>query len=72
MIIRTKQSNKEYQYSKYKEGDVFEVINEYNKHYVCRIISGSDPDSICAVYKGDCEKVHLGDYISKNPIAMKL
>ena len=61
-IIRTKHSNSEYQYSKYKPGDVFEVINDFGEYYTARIISGSEPDSICAVYKKDCELVHLGSY----------
>ena len=72
MIIRTNQTNKEYQYSKYKPGDVFEVVNEYDEHYVCRIISGSEPDGICAVYKGDCEEVHLGSYKSDGPTTMEI
>ena len=50
-IIRTKHSNSEYQYSKYKPGDVFEVINDFGEYYTARIISGSEPDSICAVVK---------------------
>ena len=32
-IIRTKQTNKEYQYSAYKVGWVFEVINDYGEYY---------------------------------------
>ena len=61
MIIRANQSNSEYQYSKYKPGDVLEVVHEFNEHYVARMISGSDHD-IMAVKKTDCEQVHLGSY----------
>jgi hypothetical protein len=63
-IIRAKNSNPEYQYSAYKVGWVFEVINEYENHYVARVISGSDDklDGVVAVHKNDCEEVHLGNY----------
>ena len=40
-IIRAKQTNKEYQYSAYKVGWVFEVVNEYEDHYVAKVLSGS-------------------------------
>ena len=40
-IIRTKQTRKEYQYSAYKVGWVFEVINEYDTHYTAKVLSGS-------------------------------
>ena len=64
MIIRTNKTNTEYQYSGYKIGWVFEVINEYKDHYVAKIISGSDDklDGVVAVHKSDCEQVHLGSY----------
>ena len=71
MIIRTKQINKEYQYSHYKIGDVLEVINEYNNYYVAKILSGSEPGSVMAVYKDDCEQVHLGSYSNGEPIHIK-
>jgi len=72
MIIRTKQTNTEYQYSSYKVGWVFEVVNEYKDHYVARILSGSQDmhDSVVAVKKTDCEELHLGNYISDGPITM--
>ena len=70
MIIRTHKTNTEYQYSKYKVGDVFEVVNEFDNHYVCRFISGSNIDDICAVKKTDCEEVHLGSYRDDGPITM--
>tara|TARA_Y100000593_G_scaffold81051_1_gene151463 strand:- start:501 stop:719 length:219 start_codon:yes stop_codon:yes gene_type:complete len=60
MIIRTTQSNTEYQYSKYKPGDVFEVVNDFGEYYTAKIISGSDPGGILAVHKKDCEEVQLG------------
>ena len=72
MLIRTKQSNTEYQYSKYSPGDVLEVINEYEDHYVGRFISGSEVDSVCAVKKTDCEEVHLGSYKDNGPITMEI
>jgi hypothetical protein len=72
MIIRTNKTNTEYQYSKYKVGDVFEVVNEFDEHYVCKIISGSEPGGILAVHKGDCELVHLGSYESDGPITMEI
>ena len=63
-LIRTKQTRKEYQYSAYKVGWVFEVINEYDEHYVAKVLSGSQDmhDSVVAVKKTDCEQVHLGSY----------
>ena len=32
-LIRTNQTNKEYQYSSYKVGWVFEVINDFGEYY---------------------------------------
>ena len=74
MIIRTNQTNEEYQYSSYKVGWVFEVVNEYEDHYVARVISGSKDklDGVVAVKKTDCEQVHLGSYESDGPISMTL
>ena len=72
MIIRTKQSNTEYQYSKYKPGDVLEVVNDFGEYYTAKIISGSEPGGILAVHKNDCEPVHLGSYESDGPITMKI
>ena len=40
MIIRANASNNEYQYSKYKPGDVFEVINDFGEYYTARFLSG--------------------------------
>ena len=71
MIIKILQSNRKYEYSKYKTGDVLEVVNEYDEHYVCKMISGSE-EGICAVYKGDCELVHLGSYKTDGPETMAL
>ena len=64
MIIRTKQTRDEYQYSKYEVGWVFEVVNEYDEHYVARVLSGSQDilESVIAVHKEDCEELHLGSY----------
>ena len=52
-IIRAKNSNPVYQYSAYKVGWVFEVINEYKDHYVAKVLSGSENlhDSVIAVHK---------------------
>ena len=71
-IIRTKQTNKEYQYSSYKIGWVFEVVNEYKHHYVAKVLSGSKlhQDGVMAVHKGDCEELHLGSYTDNEPITM--
>jgi hypothetical protein len=74
-IIRATQSNSEYQYSSYKVGWVFEVINEYNEHYVAKVLSGSKNmhDSVVAVHKKDCEVLHLGSYTKPgDKIHMKL
>ena len=64
MIIRTNQTNEEYQYSSYKVGWVFEVVNEYDDYYVAKVLSGSDEklDGVVAVHKNDCEILHLGSY----------
>ena len=75
MIIRTINSNNEYQYSSYQPGWVFEVINEYDKHYVAKVLSGSNDktDTVVAVSKKDCEQVHLGSYTKPgDKIDMKL
>ena len=49
MIIRTISTNKEYQYSSYKIGDVFEVIGNYDNHYIAKILSSSEPGGVIAV-----------------------
>ena len=74
MIIRTKQTNTEYQYSSYKVGWVFEVINEYEKHYTAKVLSGSSDmhDTVIAVHKEDCEELKLGSYKHEGPEYMKL
>ena len=71
-IIRTNSISKEYQYSKYRIGDVLEVINEYDDHYVAKILSGSEPGSIMAVCKNDCEQVHLGSYSNEETTHIKI
>ena len=72
MIIRTINTNTEYQYSSYKIGWVFEVIGEYDEHYIAKVLSGSQDmhDSVVAVKKTDCEEVHLGSYKDDGPITM--
>ena len=72
-IIRATQTNDVYQYSKYKVGWVFEVVNEYDDYYVAGILSGSKDmhNSVVAVHKNDCEQLHLGSYKSDGPITMK-
>ncbi len=73
-IIRTKNSREEYQYSAYKVGWVFEVINEYDKHYTAKVLSGSQDmhDTVIAVHKEDCEELKLGSYKHEGPEYMKL
>ena len=72
-IIRANNSKPIYQYSSYKVGWVFEVINEYDDHYVAKVLSGSENmhDSVVAVHKGDCEELHLGNYKHEGPEYMK-
>ena len=67
-IIRTKNSREEYQYSAYKVGWVFEVVNDFEEYYTARVLSGSSDMhySVVAVKKTDCEEVHLGSYKSEN------
>ena len=74
MIIRATNINKEYQYSSYKIGWVFEVINDFGEYYTARVLSGSKDmhDSVIAVHKKDCEELHLGSYESDGPITMTL
>ena len=74
MIIRTKQSNTEYQYSKYKPGDVLEVVNDFGEYYTARVLSGSQDmhDTVIAVHKEDCEELTLGSYKSDGPETMIL
>ena len=73
-IIRAKQTNNEYQYSSYEIGWVFEVINEYDEHYVAKVLSGSKDmqDTVVAVHKSDCEELHLGSYKTDGPEYMKI
>ena len=68
MIIRATNTNREYQYSSYKIGWVFEVVNDYGEYYTARILSGSSDmhDTVVAVKKTDCEELHLGSYKSDN------
>ena len=72
MIIRATNTNEEYQYSSYKIGWVFEVINDFGEYYTARVLSGSNNmhDSVIAVKKTDCEELHLGSYTDNNPITM--
>ena len=72
MIIRTTSTNEEYQYSKYRIGDVLEVVGEYDEHYIAKMLSGSEHGGVIAVKKIDCERVHLGSYKSKGPITMMI
>ena len=69
MIIRATNINKEYQYSSYKIGWVFEVVNDFGEYYTARILSGSKDmhDAGVAIKKTDCEELHLGSYKSDNP-----
>ena len=71
-LIRTKQTREEYQYSAYKVGWVFEVVNEYKDHYVAKVLSGSKEhqDGVMAVHKGDCEVLTLGSYKQDGPETM--
>ena len=72
MIIRATSTNKEYQYSSYKIGWVFEVVNDFGEYYTARVLSGSSDmhDSVIAIKKTDCEELHLGSYKSDGPITM--
>ena len=49
------------------------VIHDFGEYYTARVLSGSKDmhDSVIAVCKKDCEKLHLGDYASKRPVTMK-
>ena len=71
-LIRATNINKEYQYSSYKIGWVFEVINDFGEYYTARVLSGSKDmhDSVIAVHKKDCEILHLGSYESKGTRSM--
>jgi hypothetical protein len=72
MIIRATNINKEYQYSQYKIGWVFEVVNDFGEYYTARVLSGSNNmhNSVIAIKKIDCEELHLGSYNSDRPITM--
>ena len=74
-IIRVRNKTAtEYQYEAYKDGWVLEVINEYDEHYVAKVLTGSveHTDSVMAVHKSDCELLTLGSYDSDGPITMTL
>lgn len=74
-LIRVRNKTaKDYQYQAYKDGWVLEVINEYDEHYVAKVLTGSveHTDSVMAVHKGDCEELHLGSYQNNGPEHMKI
>ena len=73
-IIRATQTNDVYQYSKYKVGWVFEVINDFGEYYTAKVLSGSKEmhESVIAVYKSDCEELHIGKFKHDGPEHMKL
>ena len=74
-LIRVKQSNLKYQFSCYKEGWVFEVINDFGEYYTAKVLSGSKDkhDIVVAVKKSDCEELQLGSYTKPDDeIYMKL
>ena len=74
MIIRATDTNSTYQYSGYKKGWVFEVVNDFGEYYTARVISGSKwkTNSVIAVKKSDCEQVHLGSYDNHDEIYMEI
>ena len=74
MIIRATNINEEYQYSSYKIGWVFEVVNDFGEYYTARVLSGSSDmhDTVIAVHKEDCEELKLGSYKHEGPEYMKL
>ena len=74
MIIRATNINKEYQYSSYKIGWVFEVINDFGEYYTAKVLTGSieHTDNVMAVHKGDCEVLTLGTIKHDGPEYMKL
>ena len=74
MIIRATNINEEYQYSIYKIGWVFEVVNDFGEYYTARVLSGSSDmhDTVIAVHKEDCEELKLGSYKHEGPEYMKL
>ena len=74
-IIRVRNKTAEaYQYQAYKDGWILEVINEYDEHYVAKVLTGSveHTDSVMAVHKGDCELLTLGSYEEAGPPTMTL
>ena len=74
-IIRVRNKTaKDYQYQAYKDGWVLEVINEYDEHYVAKVLTGSNEhtDSVLAVHNGVCEELHLGSYKNNGPETMKI
>ena len=56
-LIRATKTNKEYQFSIYKKGWVFEVINDFGEYYTAKVLHGSQDmhDSVIAVHKKDCK-----------------
>ena len=72
MIIRTTQTNNTYQFSLYKPGWVFEVVNDFGEYYTAKVLTGSlyHTDAVIAVNKRDCEKVMIGK-IKSNEKYMK-
>jgi len=67
MIIRTYQINKEYQFSIYKKGWIFEVINDFGEYYTAKVLHGSKNmhDSVIAVHKNDCKVLKKTIYEDK-------
>ena len=59
-LVRIKsESPKEYQFSSYKIGWIFEIINDFNEYYVAKLLTGElyKTDSVMAVKKTDCEYI---------------
>ena len=58
-LIRTKQINNQYQFSSYKKGWIFEIMNDYGDFYTAKLLTGGKKitDNVVAVHKEDCEEI---------------
>ena len=58
-LIRTTQKNNQYQFSSYKKGWIFEIMNDYGDFYTAKLLTGGhkNTNNVVAVHKEDCEEI---------------
>ena len=58
-LIRTTQINNQYQFSSYKKGWIFEIMNDYGDFYTAKLLTGGhkNTNNVVDVHKEDCEEI---------------